>query len=210
VRERVRGRNVRAGHPGREAGRQLRPSSRKGPSLTVEGVRLRRPVALLAGEPAGALAPRVAGAVEFRATLAWRSPEDLPRGPTLLEPPGPARCTLAETESPEAATRRLAGEVKALTHTDLGAALEAVLRALTTAAAVTEATLEVGTVRSVPPRVSSPRALAGLARDLWDAGFSVRFEPSWTPAPKADAYLGMDGCDELREFLRSHPSWSLA
>jgi hypothetical protein len=152
----------------------------------------------------------VAGAVEFRATLAWRSPEDLPRGPTLLEPPGPARCTLAETQGPEAATRRLAGEIKALTQTDLGAALEAVLRALTTAAALTEATLEVGTVRSVPPRVSSPRALEGLARDLWDAGFSVRFEPSWAPAPEADAYLGVDGSDDLREFLRSHPSWSLA
>ena len=154
----------------------------------------------------------MAGAVEFRATLAWRSPEDVPRGPTLLEPPGPpgpARCTLTETEGAEPATRRFAGEIKALTQTELGVALEAVLRAVTTAAALTEATLEVRAVRSVPPRVSSSRALEGLAHDLWGAGFSVSFEPSWAPAPEAEAYLGVDGRDDLREFLRSHPSWSL-
>ena len=120
------------------------------------------------------------------------------------------RCTLSEVKGPEPATRRLVGEVSALTQADLGAALEAVLRALTTAAALTEAILEVGAVRSVPPRVASPRALERLARDLWEAGFSVRFEPSWTPAPAAEAYLGVGGRDDLCEFLRSHPSWSPA
>jgi len=152
----------------------------------------------------------VAGAVEFSAMLAWRNPDDVPRGPTLLGPPETVRCTLSEVKGPEPATRRLVGEVSALTQADLGAALEAVLRALTTAAALTEAILEVGAVRSVPPRVASPRALERLARDLWEAGFSVRFEPSWTPAPAAEAYLGVGGRDDLCEFLRSHPSWSPA
>lgn len=152
----------------------------------------------------------MAGSVEFSATLAWRSRDDVPGGPTLLGLTGPARCTLSEAEGPEPATRRLAGEVSALTQADLGAALEAVLRALTTAAVLTEAVLEVGAVRSVAPRVASREALEGLARDLWEAGFPVRFEPSWTPAPPAEAYLGVAGRDDLRVFLRSHPSWSLA
>jgi hypothetical protein len=157
------------------------------------------------------LAPRVAGAAEFRATLKWRSPQDVPKGPTLPEPPGTARCSLAEIDDPEAPARRLAGEIKAFTHADLGAALEEVLRQLTKVAALTEATLEVGAVRSVPPRAASPRALGRLAQDLREAGFSVRFEPSWTPAAhRADAYLGVGDNDGLHDFLRSHPAWSLA
>jgi len=156
------------------------------------------------------IAPRVAGAAEFRATLVWRSPEDVPKGPTLVEPSGPTRCSFAEADDPEAATRRLAGEVRALTWADLGVALEEVLRGLTRVAALTEATLELGTVRSVPPRVVSPRALETLARDLRQAGLSVCFEASWTPtAQRADAYLGVGGRDGLYDFLRSHPCWSL-
>ena len=108
----------------------------------------------------------MAGSVEFSATLAWRSRDDVPGGPTLLGLTGPARCSLSEAEGPEPATRRLAGEVSALTQTDLGAALEAVLRALTTAPVLTEAVLELGAVRSVAPRVASREALEGLARDL--------------------------------------------
>jgi hypothetical protein len=141
----------------------------------------------------------------------WRSPEDVPRGPTLVEPSGLTRCYLTEADDPEAATRRLAGEIRALTQADLGAALGEVLRELTRIAALTEATLEVGAVRSVPPRVASPRALRSLARDLREAGLSVRFEASWTPsAQRADAYLGVGGRDGLHDFLRLHPSWSLA
>ena len=85
------------------------------------------------------------------------------------------------------------------------------MRELTRVAALTEAKLEVGAVRSVPPRVATPQALETLARDLREAGLSVRFEASWTPAvQRADAYLGVDGHDGLHDFLRSYPSWSLA
>ena len=152
----------------------------------------------------------MAGAAEFRATLAWRSPEDVPLEPTLVGPFAAARYSLAESEGPEAATRYLSGELKALSQADLGAALEAVLREVTTFATLTEATLEVRAVRSLPPRVASPRALEGLARDLWEAGFPVRFARSWTPAPVAEAYLGLGGREDLFEFIRWHRSWSPA
>jgi hypothetical protein len=50
-----------------------------------------------------------------------------------------------------------------------------------------------------------------LARQLREAGLSVCFEASWAPAAQqADAYLGVGGNEGLlRDFLRSHPSWSL-
>ena len=161
--------------------------------------------------PAGTIAPRVAGAAEFSATLAWRSPEDVPEGPALCYPPGPARCRFTEADDPGSATRRLAGEIRALTRADLGAALGEVFRSLTRVAALTEATLEVGAVRSVPPGVASPRAVQTLARQLREAGLSISFEASWTPAAQqADAYLGVGGNEGLlRDFLRAHPSWSL-
>jgi hypothetical protein len=148
----------------------------------------------------------VAGLAEFGATLSWRSPDDVPLEPAIT--PGHARLSLTELD--DGATRRLSGEVTALSRGELGAALEEVLRGVTTFATLTEATLEVSFVRAVPPRVASPRALEGLARDLWEAGFSVRFESSWTPAPEAAAYLGVGGSEELRGFLLSHPSWSPA
>jgi hypothetical protein len=165
-------------------------------------------VALLPGEPAGKIATRTAGVVKFRATLAWRRPEDLPLRPVLPEIHGALRCSFAEHGDPEAARRWLAGEIRAFTPSELGSALEAALRSMTAVAALTEATLEVGAVRTVSPRVASARALETLARDLRDAGFRVRFGRSWTPALEADVWVGA-GDGALREFLRSHPSWSV-
>jgi hypothetical protein len=132
----------------------------------------------------------------------------VPPGPVLPELDGATRCSITETG--DRVTRRFAGEIKALTPTELGSALEATLRSLTAVAALTEALLEVGAVRTVPSRVASRPALEELARDLWRAGFSVRFGPSWAPARRAaDAYVGSSG-DEVQEFLRLHPSWSIA
>ncbi len=132
----------------------------------------------------------------------------MPNGPIL---PGllldAARCSIAETEGPRA--RCLAGEIRALSQPELGSALDAVLRCVTAVAGLTEAVLELEAVRAVPPRVASRRAVEELARDLWSAGFTVRFGPSWVPAPEADVYVG-SGDGGLRDFLRSHPSWSIA
>ena len=162
---------------------------------------------LLPGEPAGTIATRTAGAVGFEATLAWRCREDVPPEPVLLELPAAARWSI--TADPETATRRLAGEIRAFSPSELASALEAALRSVTAVAALTEAMVEVGAVRSAPPRVASPRAVEELARDLWSAGFPVRFGPSWESAAEADVYVGL-GDGELQEYLRSHPSWSVA
>jgi hypothetical protein len=118
-----------------------------------------------------------------------------------------ARCSI--TEGPQTATRRLVGEIRAFSPSELASALEDALRSVTALAGLTEAMLEVGAVRTAPPRVASPRAVEELARDLWSAGFPVRFGPSWEPAAAADVYVGI-GDGELQGFLRSHPSWSVA
>lgn len=178
--------------------------------LAVGGGRTRRTVALLRDEPAGKIATSTAGLGEFEATLAWRRQEAVP--PQLIRPDlrGVVRCSIAETDDPETTTRCLAGEIRAFKPSELASALEVVLRAVTEVATLTEGMLEVGTVRTVPPGAVSPRALEELARDIWGAGFRVRFGPSWTPAPGADVGVGVAGAVGLQEFLRAHPSWSIA
>jgi hypothetical protein len=155
------------------------------------------------------IATRTAGAIEFQATLSWRCREDVPHKPMLsaLRLGAAARCSISETGEPE--SRCVVGEIRAQSPPELGSALEAVLRSLTAVAGLTEAMLEVRAVRAVPPRVASPRALEELAYDLWNAGYAVRFGPSMAPAPEADVFVGGDD-GGLQEFLRSHPSWSIA
>jgi hypothetical protein len=120
------------------------------------------------------------------------------------------RLSVAETEDPGSAVRRIVGEIRALTQQELGSALDAVVRTVTTAAALTEAVLEVEAVPCVTPKATSPRALQELARDLWGAGFPVRFAPSWTPAPGADVCVGVGANRDLGAFLSTHPSWRIA
>jgi hypothetical protein len=124
---------------------------------------------------------------------------------------GIARVSIAETQDPGSAGRRIVGEIRALTQQELGSALDTVLRGVTTAAALTEAVLEVEAVRWATPKAASPRALQQLARDLWEAGFPVRFGPSWTPAPGADVCVGVGGANrDLGDFLSTHTSWRIA
>lgn len=164
------------------------------------------------GDPAGTVATRSAGLLEFSATFSWRSAEDLPRGPILpVLPDEKARCSVVETDDPGEARREILGEILGLTEADLGSALEAVLRSLTTAATVSEAVLETRAARVTPPKVTQAAALQALALDLRDAGFPVRFGPTWTPvADGGGICLGVSGAEEkLRSFLRTHASWSL-
>ena len=136
----------------------------------------------------------------------------MPPHPTIPECPGAgtARISVAETRDPGSTGRRIVGEIRALTQQELGSALDAVLRRVTTVAALTEAVLEVEAVRWATPKAASARALQALARDLWEAGFSVRFGPSWTPAPGADVCVGVSGANrDLRDFLSAHPSWRI-
>ena len=136
----------------------------------------------------------------------------MPPRPALPEYPrvGTARISVAETDDPGSTRRRVLGEIRALTLQELGSALDAALRGVSTAAALTEAVLEVEAVRWATPKAASQRALQELARDLWEAGFPVRFGPSWTPAPGADVCVGAGANRDLEDYLSAHPSWRIA
>jgi hypothetical protein len=162
-------------------------------------------------EPAGTVATRTAGMAELGATFLWDRAEDTPLGPTLPTLLDNVRCSVVESDAPGEARRELLGEILALTEHDLGLALDTVLRSLTSAAALSGAVLETRVVRVVRPRAAPSRAVQALALNLWNAGFAVRFGPSWTPAPGLGVAVGFRGAEvELRHFLGAHPSWEVA
>ncbi len=162
------------------------------------------------GEPAGTVALCTAGLLEFSATLSWNRVEDLLQAPTLPALPETARCSVVETDDPETGRRGILGEILALSERDLGSALETVLRSLTTSAALSDAVLETRATRVTPPASAPATTLQALALDLRDAGFEVRFAPSWTPVPVDAIGLGVLGAEqELVSFLLAHPSWTL-
>jgi hypothetical protein len=162
------------------------------------------------GDPAGTVALCTPGLLEFSATLSWNRVEDLPQAPTLPALPETARCSVVETDDPARCRRGILGEILALSERDLGSALETVLRSLTTSAALSEAVLETRATRVTPPGAAPATTLQALALDLWDAGFEVRFAPSWTPVPVDAIGLGVLGAEqELVNFLLAHPSWTL-
>jgi hypothetical protein len=99
----------------------------------------------------------------------------------------------------------------ALSEADLGSALENVLRSLTIAAALADATLETSATRQQPVRPAPAGPLQTLALDVREAGFPVRFAPTWTPLSEGELGLGVGGAEEsLRAFIVAHPSWSMA
>ena len=159
-------------------------------------------------DPSGTVATRSAGLVEFRAKLGYRSAEEVPDGPTLGAPPPGARLSVVETD--DGATREVLGEILALSEADLGRALEGVLRSLTIAAALTDAVLETSAARVAPVRTVPAGPLQALALDVVEAGFPVRFAPTWTPLSEGELGLGV-GNDEgdLRAIFGAHLPWSL-
>ena len=160
------------------------------------------------GDPAGTVATRTAGLLEFSATLSWNKVEDLPQEPTLAAMPESARCSFVETDDPETGRRGVLGELLALSQRDLGSALQSVLRCLTASAALSDAVLEIRAARVTPPASAPAIALQALALDLRDAGFEVRFAPSWTPVPQETIGLGTLGAEqELQSFIEAHHSW---
>jgi hypothetical protein len=160
------------------------------------------------GDLAGTVATRTAGLLEFSATLSWKGVEDLPQAPTLPALPETARCSVVQTDDPETGRRGIVGEILALSERDLGSALENVLRSLTTSAALSDTVLEIRAARVAPPASAPATTLQALALDLRDAGFGVRFAPSWTPVPEGAVGLGILGAEhELRSFIEAHMSW---
>ena len=160
------------------------------------------------GDPAGTVATCTAGLLEFSATLSWNRVEDLPQAPTLPALPETTRCSVVETDDPEAGRRGILGEILALSERDLGSALQTVLRSLTTSAALSDAVLETSATRVTAPASAPATTLQALALDLRDAGFEVRFAPSWTPVQEGAVGLGVLGAEqELESFLAAHTSW---
>jgi hypothetical protein len=162
-------------------------------------------------DPACTIATRTTGLVEFRASLSWQRPDDVPSAPTLPALPESVRCSVVETDDPGEGRREILGEILALSERDLGSALETVLRSLTITAALSDALLETQAARVTPPGSIPATTLQVLALDLWNSGFRVRFAPSWTPVPEGKIGLGVKGAEEeLRRFLDTHPSWEMA
>lgn len=161
-------------------------------------------------DSAGTIATRSAGLIEFTATLSYRSAEEVPETPLLPALPDSVRCSVVETGDREECRCEVLGEILALSETDLGLALETVLRSLTITAALSDAVLETRAARVVPVRRAPASALQTLALDLRDAGFGVRFGPTWTPVAEDAIGLGVRGAEkELATFMEAHPSWSM-
>jgi hypothetical protein len=132
----------------------------------------------------------------------------MPEKPTLRDPPAGARLSVVETDNGEA--REILGEILALSEADLGCALESVLCSLTIAAALADAILETSAARLEPVRPVPAGPLQTLALDVLEAGFPVRFAPTWTPLAEGEIGLGVGGAEErLRDFIDAHPSWSM-
>lgn len=134
--------------------------------------------------------------------------------PACLDLPGDTALTLDRSEDRESATLALRARITGLTSAHIGAALEDTLRSVAAYAALTEAVLEARAVHGPLPRIVPAGLLASLARDLHDAGFTVRFAPSLIPdvvTPGAGVPLGTRGAEkELREFVDAHPAWGFA
>ncbi len=162
---------------------------------------------LVTGDPAGTLATRTAGLVDFRATLEWDGAP--PNPPSCLPASEPFfRHDLVEVLDPTGTTVQISGTIRSMTERGLGAGLGLVMRSVGNAAALSGAVLEMRSFREHPPRPAPPDLLQALALDLWLAGFPVRFAPSWTPADARPLSLGCGGEeDALREFLRTSPLW---
>jgi hypothetical protein len=132
----------------------------------------------------------------------------VPGEPTLQNLPAGARLSVVETDDKD--TREILGEILALSEADLGCALENVLRSLTIAAALNDAVLETSAARLEPVRPAPAGPLQTLALDVLEAGFPVRFAPTWTPLSEGEIGLGVGGAEEsLRTFIGAHPSWSM-
>ncbi|MDQ4106950.1 MAG: hypothetical protein M3157_07245 [Actinomycetota bacterium] len=166
-------------------------------------------LALLPEEPAGLIPTRTPGAIGFEATLAWQSPEEAVRTAICPALPRSVKARICETDGP-GEIRRISGELRAFAERDLEHCLDSVLRTLTSTAAVSEAVLEIRSVRVARPRAVPRGALERLARGLWEAGLGVRFGPGCTPLyDGAEVAVGIRGAEAAYERLRDRGSWEI-
>jgi hypothetical protein len=163
----------------------------------------------LTGDPAGTLATRTAGLIEFCATLEWDGAAEVV--PSCIPEPEPFyRHDLETGLDPTGKTMRVSGTIRAMTGRGLGAGLDRTMRSVSNAAALSGAVLEMKSFREYQPLPAPTGPLQALALDLWRAGFTVRFAPSWTPAQSQPLTLGVRGDDgALVDFLRASSLWEL-
>ena len=162
----------------------------------------------LTGQPAGTVATRAAGLVDFRAVLEWDAADHRPATSCLPAPGDFFRHDLVETLSPCGTRLEVRGGIMALTERGLAGAVERVMRGVSDAAAVSGAVIEMRVVRESAPRGFRPDLVQALAVDLWRAGFPARLAPCWDAVGAEGLALGTRGGDEgVREFLRNHPVW---
>ena len=164
---------------------------------------------LLPEEPAGLIPTRTPGSVRFEATLTWQSPKDTVRGGICPSPPKSVKAFISESDGPEG-VRRISGEVRAFAEEELADVLDSLLRSVTSTAAISEAVLEVRSIRVARPRIVPRGVLERLSRGLWESGFGVRFGPGWTPLyDGAEVAVGIRGAEDAYERL-SRGSWEIA
>lgn len=168
-----------------------------------------RLLTLLPEEPAGRISTRNAGAISFRATLTAHPDGSVLSGPIIGAPvPGARFCHLTEKYDVASSTWEISCEIRALYDEQLGSALDAALRSVTSYAASTETVLEARAIRTAEPSVAPAAHVEELAWDLSSAGLRATFGPSWTPAPHGGLSVGVRGLqDAFQSFLQTHPVW---
>ncbi|MGB3635826.1 MAG: hypothetical protein WA982_17450 [Rubrobacteraceae bacterium] len=138
----------------------------------------------------------------------WQSQDDVPKDNLLPKFSESVRTRITDSPGTDETSRSIAGELIALSEQELKAALDLLLRTLTSAAALTDAVLETSAVRLTSPRSTQSSLVCEMARELWDAGFRVTFGHSWEPVTDADLALGAAGDnDALKEFVLNSESW---
>ena len=148
--------------------------------------------------------------MEFWATLAWQGPNDVPRDSLIPIFPETVKSSLTDSTGADGTSRVVTGELRALCEGDLGAALDLLLRAITSKAALTDAVLETRAVRLASPRAAQASLVCEMARELWEAGHRVTFGPSWEAVPDVDLALGAGGSNgDLESVFREKNSWKL-
>lgn len=117
---------------------------------------------------------------------------------------------LTETAGADGTSRLVTGEIRGLSDRAIASSLDLWLRTITAQAALTDAVLETRAAKCDSPRVMSCDLVVGIARGLWEAGFSVTFGTSWEPVCDTDLAVGTGGSDgELEDFIREGGSWEI-
>lgn len=131
---------------------------------------------------------------------------------------GEARAHISQREG-ESGELMVEGEIVAFDLECMGRAMEAVMRRISEAAALSDAVLEMRVAREAEPKSAREADVRGLMRELSEAGFPVRADvlwtpapwtpAPWTPAPGGDVWLGIggDGAEALRAFVEESTVW---